>query len=209
MNKMLPILALAMGTAFHVNATETEQPQLGPKQGWYLGLDAVKAEVSFNDVGSQSYDLDVGAVFTVGYDKKFTNNFVTGFEFEYAYFGSKKMGETLSNSNVGQVMTDIEVAFSAFGFNMRPKYYFGDSKFYLGGLLGYASTKQEWLRTRDNFQSATDKESSGSGFNYGVEVGYEFDSGWMLQGGYRGVATDFDDVNVDISALYIGGRYKF
>ncbi|WP_347360290.1 hypothetical protein [Vibrio vulnificus] len=32
MNKMLPILALAMGTAFHVNATETEQPQLGPNK---------------------------------------------------------------------------------------------------------------------------------------------------------------------------------
>lgn len=210
MKKILPILALAMGTAFTAGAEEIEQTHVGPKQGWYVGLEGLKTEVSANDVNAKSYDLDAGAAFAIGFDKKITDNFVTGIEFEYVNYGSKKLGSALATTtNGGIVSADVEESFSGYGLNIRPKYYFSNTKFYLGALLGYSATKYEIELTKSNYNSATMGSESGNGFTYGIEAGYEFDSGWMIQGGYRGLGTEFYDTNVDLTALYIGGRYKF
>ncbi|EGR2794740.1 porin family protein [Vibrio navarrensis] len=209
MKKILPILALAMGAVFPAGAEESEQTHVGPKQGWYVGLEALKTEVTSNAVNSKSVDLDTGAAFTLGFDKKFTNNFVMGIEFEYANYGSNKVGEAYANSSNGPVLADVEDSFSGYGLNIRPKYYFSNTKFYLGALLGYSATKYEMELTKTNYNSANVESESGNGFTYGIEAGYEFDSGWMIQGGYRGLGTEFYDINVDLTALYIGGRYKF
>ncbi|EJB5269016.1 porin family protein [Vibrio vulnificus] len=209
MNKMLPFLALAMGAAFGANATEVEQTNLGPKQGWYVGLEVIKADVAINEVNEVSYDLDAGVQFAIGYDKKISDAFLIGIEGEYVLYGSKTFGQVAANSTAGVVMADVEASFSSFGLNIRPKYYVANSNFYVGGLLGFASTSYEYELTKEDFKSASLDSDTNTGINYGVEVGYEFDSGWMLQGGYRGVATEFNDVNVDITALYFGGRYKF
>ncbi|MBE3651945.1 hypothetical protein BOO91_03355 [Vibrio navarrensis] len=210
MNKILPILALAMGAAFAAGAEEIEQTQVGPKQGWYVGLEGLKTEVSINDANAKSYDLDAGAAFAIGFDKKITDNFVTGIEFEYVNYGSKTLGSALATTtNGGIVSADVEGSFSGYGLNIRPKYYFSNTKFYVGALLGYSATKFEVELTKSNYNSATMESESGNGFTYGIEAGYEFDSGWMIQGGYRGLGTEFYDTNVDLTALYIGGRYKF
>lgn len=211
MKRLLPFLALAIVAPFgaNANANEVETTTLGPKQGWYVGIEAIKTDVDINDVNEESFDLDTGVAFAIGYDKKFSEAFLLGIEGEYVLFGSKTFGQVAATSTSGIVTADVEASFSAFGLNLRPKYYVANSNFYIGGLLGFASTSYDLELTKTNYQSASLDSDRATGINYAVEVGYEFDSGWMLQGGYRGLATEFHDINVDLTALYIGGRYKF
>lgn len=213
MNKVLTLLTLAVATSFSVNAAETEQVNHRPAQGWYVGADGVFAEVTANgDNGGKdvTHDLDTGVGVHVGYDLKFTQSFVTGVELEFINYGSITMGQTKAvTSNGGQVIADVDLTFTSMNLNVRPKYYIADSGFYVGGLLGFGSSKLELELTKSGYQSHSVDDETGTAFNYGIEAGYEFESAWMLYAGMRRATTELDGTDFDIDASYVGVRCKF
>lgn len=212
MNKVLTLLTLAVATSFSVNAAETEQVNHAPVQGWYVGLDGVFAESTANgDNGAKdfTYDLDTGVGFHVGYDLELTRNFVTGVEFEFIDYGSFTLGQKKIGSSTGDVVADFDMSFTSMNLNVRPKYYIAGSGFYVGGLLGFGSSKLEFEYTKSGYQSASVKDFTGSAFNYGIEAGYDIGSTWMIYAGMRRATTELDGTDYDIDASYIGTRFRF
>ncbi|MDF2153434.1 outer membrane beta-barrel protein [Vibrio sp. CAU 1672] len=198
MKKMLPILAVAMGTAFSAHAAEPA--------GWYLGLDGVKSEV---DGGSQSFDFDMGFAVNLGYDFQVSSQFVTGVEIEYIDYGSQKIGSGKAfNKNWEIISVDVEEGITAFNLNIRPKYYVYNN-FYVGGILGFGSIEYSQEATKSGYESLELMSESDSAMNLGLELGYQFDSGWLVRGGVRTTSPEFFNHEFDVTTTFLGLGYKF
>lgn len=199
MKKVLPILSLAISVAFTANATEQEQTNTGPKVGWYLGVDVHNSELEIESFAG--YEIDdissesaIGIV--LGYEQKLSDEFMLAIEGEYVFLGEYEV--MLVNA-----YREIDLDFYNLNLNIKPKYYFTGTGFYLGASAGIGTYGVD--ASAGNI-SVTD---NGMGFNFGAEAGYEFSSGVVLSGGYRSATVEIDSIDFDFDGLYVGLDYKF
>lgn len=197
------VLATSVGISTQASA---EEDQVKSREGWYGDLTGVKSNA---DNGLLDADLDASFGISLGYDFEVANNFVTGIEIEYIDYGSRDIGDATARTNSGNVVSvDIEEGFTAINVNIRPKYYVVDG-FFLGGLVGFGSIEYSQELAKTGYQSYTLNDESDSAINYGLEAGYEFDSGWSIRAGARMTSMELNNRDVDITTKYIGLGYKF
>lgn len=159
--------------------------------GLYIGADIAlsnETEIEINDF-SISSDNDPGYNFVVGYDMQTHDSVIIGFEGEYRSFGEVTFGDA------------PPIEGDAWFLNGKPKLYAQGSNVYFAGLFGVGQMEFE--------SSAFSGSDSSSALQYGAEIGFEFEQNLVLNAGYRAATAEFDGVDVTVSGLYAGARFKF
>ncbi|EFP98528.1 hypothetical protein VIBC2010_08273 [Vibrio caribbeanicus ATCC BAA-2122] len=163
----------------------------------------VPARVNFSDMSKETgFGLNLGKQILLN------NQFAVGVEAEYLSFGSFSTTLKMSNPSTGMVYDIVddksEMKVTAFNLNIKPKYYFSDTDFYLGGTAGVGKYKADFKSLGDG---------SNWGFNYGIEVGYDITSELSVSAGYRLFMTDIGykggDIELELDSFYAGLAYKF
>ncbi|KXF81109.1 porin family protein [Enterovibrio coralii] len=176
--------SLALGLTGTANANE----------GTYVGaniLFAAQSEFELSGV-ALSEDADTGFDAQLGYQMKLTDHINLGLELEFRSFGEADFANVLKMEG------------SAFYFNAKPKFYVDDDKsFYVGGLVGLGSMEIE-LNTSSG--SASDSDTS---IQFGVEAGYEMDSGFGFNLGYKVAKAEIQTVDFTYDGVYVGINYLF
>lgn len=190
---MKPFLYLKYGVSakdpVYVTAQASEQQDSSPapKQGWYIGLDAVKSEV---DVEGTKEKPDASAGLNIGYDFQLMPQFFAGLELEVINYGSKKLRNQQMRGSRGEpVNASVDQSITAININLRPKYYVTDG-LYVGGLIGIGSAEYK-------------QEASAPGYE-SLEL-YEDES----SAGVRQPSADFTKGEHEVTSLYVGLGYKF
>ncbi|MDD1781918.1 porin family protein [Enterovibrio sp. ZSDZ35] len=176
------MLALGMSTAAQAN------------EGIYVGANVLfGAETEFEISGfAVSEGADVGFDFLVGYQMPLSDYVDLGMELEFRSFGE---------ANFSNVLT---LEGSAFYFNAKPKFYVDDARsFYVAGLVGFGSMDIELKTATD---SASDSDSS---IQFGVEAGYEMESGLGLSLGYKSATAEIQTIDFTTDGFYAGVSYRF
>ncbi|PFG45451.1 opacity protein-like surface antigen [Vibrio sp. ES.051] len=187
--KIKNIFSLAVLTFFITNAAVADT-----KTGFYLGTDVAFANDTEleNSGASIEKSNDVGFSAVVGYESDIEESFKLAGEVEYRTFGEVDF--------FGVMQADGHAIF----VNLKPKYTF-DTGVYIAGVLGLG---QMTLKDKTNDTQYTVEESE-TGYQFGVESGYNINESISLNVGYRSANTEIDDVKIAIRGLYVGGRYYF
>lgn len=159
--------------------------------GFYIGADiALSNETELEDNGiSITEDNDPGYNFVVGYDMQTHDSVKIGFEGEYRTFGDVNYYNVVTIDGDGVFV------------NTKAKLYAQGSNVYFAGLFGVGQME---------FESSTLSGSdSSSALQYGAEIGFELEQNLVLNAGYRAATAEFDGVDVTVSGLYAGARFKF
>ena len=125
---------------------------LAQDDNWYVGLNVLNTKVEHKSTvsGKVSYPSGVtvpvrvnisdisretGFGFNVGKQFALKNQFAVGVEAEYLSFGSFSTTLKFNHPSTGVALTNdkTEMKVTAFNLNIKPKYYFSDTDFYLGG----------------------------------------------------------------------------
>lgn len=164
--------------------------------GFYISGGIYGHNIEVNEQDNRLPDLTLGL--RTGYDFQILKPFVIGAEFEYTIPSEYSLIDKSRNSMVWE--------YSALSLSVKPKYYFSSSSgLYFAGILGYTKHKRDQI-----FASYENKRADGSesDISYGVEVGYEFNSGLLLNVMYRQSDVDFGAVPFDISTMGFNVGYK-
>lgn len=162
----------------------------GTKTGFYLGADVAFAndtELENSGVSIEESN-DVGFNAVVGYESKLEESFKLAGEVEYQNFGEVDF--------LGTMKADGYAIFA----NLKPKYTFNNGT-YIAGVVGLG---QMTLKDKTNAV-----EESETGYQFGVEGGYNINESVSLNVGYRSANTEIDDVEIAIRGFYAGARYYF
>lgn len=198
-------------------------------ENWYVAADVFKTEldaelVAESFAGSSKMGSSTGVGIALGTEYQYSNGLSLAWEFEYIHFGTFTKSWMVQNPDFDKVKADIEA--QSLNFNVKPKYYFSGSGFYLGAIAGVGVTKTDLkltavdlkLTTKSNNPSTgnqtTSDDDSDFGFNYGVEAGYEFTSGVVVSGGYRASSLEIGvegggELDLDFDSFYVGVEYHF
>nr|WP_321459056.1 porin family protein [uncultured Vibrio sp.] len=162
----------------------------GTKTGFYLGADVAFAnETELENSGvSIEESNDVGFNAAVGYESNIEESFKLAGEVEYRTFGEVDF--------LGMMKADGHAIFA----NLKPKYTF-DNGAYIAGVFGLGQ-----MTLKDK---TSDVEESETGYQFGVESGYNINESISLNVGYRSANTEIDDVEIAIRGFYAGARYYF
>ena len=187
-------------------------------ENWYVAADVFKTELDAELVAESSkMGSSTGVGIALGTEYQYSNGLSLAWEFEYIHFGTFTQSWMVQHPDFDKVKADIEA--QSLNFNVKPKYYFSGSGFYLGAIAGVGVTKADLTLTSESNdpsignQTASD-DGSDFGFNYGVEAGYEFTSGVVVSGGYRAssVAIGVEgggELDLDFDSFYVGVEYHF
>ncbi|GAD74251.1 hypothetical protein VAZ01S_006_00090 [Vibrio azureus NBRC 104587] len=209
------VLTLAVASAFSSVAAQA-------KSDWYIGVDVLNSNL---DIES-NFDLDsaTGVGISAGRNIKVNDNFSIDIEAEYIHLGNfTNDNGAYCYSNYNYVRCSSDVDMDAFNLNVKPKYHFNGSGLYLGAIAGLTSMTADGIvyshsvGYTNSYYTANNVE--GFGYNYGLELGYEFNTKVIISVGYRVASVDFDvkpslfrtkkSVNFETQSAYIGLDYKF
>ncbi|MCG9700289.1 porin family protein [Vibrio natriegens] len=198
MKKVMPLLVLgAVVASTSVQANDN----------WYVGVDVLNSDLEVEGISSDDSVTGLGIV--LGSEVQYSENFKLALEAEYVSYGSFEKKE----SSMGD-WVKVSIDGYAFNLNAKPKYQFSESGFYIGALAGLGVIGVDF-EVASNILDANGKtDGSDVGFNYGAEVGYEFDSGVIVSGGYRASSVTIDvegggELDFDFDSVYVGVDYKF
>ena len=187
-------------------------------ENWYVAADVFKTELDAELVAESSkMGSSTGVGIALGTEYQYSNGLSLAWEFEYIHFGTFTQSWMVQHPDFDKVKADIEA--QSLNFNVKPKYYFSGSGFYLGAIAGVGVTKADLTLTSESNdpsignQTASD-DGSDFGFNYGVEAGYEFTSGVVVSGGYRASSVAIGvkgggEVDLDFDSFFVGVEYHF
>ena len=158
---------------------------------------AVEAKVSPSDRTSG---------FSVNFGKSFAihQNFSVAVEAEYLRFRGMDVSWEIKDPVIKFETYDEgtgSVNVSGYTLSAKPKYYFGDSGFSLGPILGIGL-----------YERNDDEEI---GFNYGLEIAYIISDKLSMNSGYKVHNADFDmpdglsDYDMKMDSFYAGLQYRF
>lgn len=133
-----------------------------------------------------------------GYDFKASGPLIIGLDLEYT---------TPSEYYLKYNNNFISYDYSALSLSVKPKYYIQSSGFYIAGIVGY--TKHKIESTIMHYGNKLSGTGSGSDISYGIEAGYEFDSGILMKASYRKADADINTISTKISTVGINVGYKF
>ncbi|PKF51075.1 outer membrane beta-barrel protein [Enterovibrio nigricans] len=176
--------ALALGISSTAQATE----------GVYVGANMLfGAETEFEISGfTASEDSDVGFDFFIGYQMPISDYIDLGMELEFRFFGEANFSNVLMLEG------------SAFYFNAKPKFYVDDARsFYVAGLVGFGSMD---IEVRDSSGTASDSDSS---IQFGIEAGYETESGFGVNLGFKSATAEIQTIDFTTNGFYAGVSYRF
>ncbi|WP_339387654.1 porin family protein, partial [Vibrio caribbeanicus] len=191
---------------------------------WYVGLDVLNTNAehkntvpsalihpsgSITPTDGKFSDMsrETGFGFNIGKQFTLKDQFAVGVEAEYLSLGSFSSTFNYNDPATGIVLDSDrnKMKVHAFNLNIKPKYYFADTDFYLGATAGVGVYKVD-LQVDDG---------SDWGFNYGIEAGYEITPELSLSAGYRSFMTAIDiegakdDLELEFDSFYAGLAYKF
>lgn len=159
----------------------------------YAGTDfhiSNESEVSsldnnINDTSDIGYSAHLGYLFN-------THKLVKlGIEAEYRQFGQTNYSHLLIHKG------------SATFVNLKPKFVNSDTQLYSAVLLGVGIVESEF----QTYERTT--SNSSTGYQFGVEVGYDFTSGFSAYLGYKALKTDKESIELATSGAYAGFGYSF
>ncbi|HBN6185568.1 TPA: porin family protein [Vibrio parahaemolyticus] len=185
------VLSLAVLSFFISSAAVAETDT---KTGFYIGADVAFANETELENSGVSIEESNDASFNVlvGYESKIEESFYLAGEVEYRTFGEVDF--------FGMMQADGYAIFA----NFKPKYTF-DSGVYLAGVFGLG---QMTLKVKENDIFYGGEESE-TGYQFGIESGYQLNDSVSLNVGYRSANTEIDDVEISVSGFYAGARYYF
>ena len=167
----------------------------------------VRTDGNFSNMSREN-----GFGFNIGKQFALKDHFAVGVEAEYLSLGSFSTTLNYNHSSTG-ILLGIEKAkmeVAAINLNIKPKYYFTDTDFYLGAIAGVGIYAVDI-----DYQYLGSEDGSDWGFNYGIEVGYEITPELSLSAGYRSLMTAIDvedakeDLELEFDSVYAGIAYKF
>ena len=188
---------------------------------WYFGLNVLNTNAEqtnsfrleqYTDAHLKYSDMSRETGFGINFGKQFTlkNQFSVGFEAEYISFGSFSGKRYIYVSTVSVAEESFELDAAAVNLNIKPKYYFADTDFYLGAIVGVGIYNVDI-----DIPGLGSDDGSEWGFNYGIEAGYEITPELTVSAGYRSFMTAIDvegakeDFELELDSFYAGLAYKF
>ena len=82
-----------------------------------------------------------GVGIALGTEYQYSNGLSLAWEFEYIHFETFTQSWMVQHPDFDKVKADIEA--QSLNFNVKPKYYFSGSGFYLGAIAGVGVTKAD------------------------------------------------------------------
>lgn len=201
------LMAGAVFSTYAYELTHIEQD----RSGYYIGLDYwpyIDAEYPSTGDTSDS-DANGSSSVYLGIDTKVIDSFYVGIELAYSLLGDDS--KLFKDSDRIHIQ---EHKGSAVLLRVKPKYYIADSDFYIAGIAGIGQFKTSL--TAKGYDSSDDYSFSdtSTGYQLGVEAGYEFDSGLGLSLGYKNSFTEVsynnsEPIDLEYKALFVSAKYKF
>ncbi|PQJ61329.1 hypothetical protein BTO10_18620 [Vibrio chagasii] len=224
MRKALSLMALGAVTA---------STSVQANDNWYVAVDFLKTDLKSSELNrfhsqrndelglkdALNFNSGNGVGLSIGTQLQYSNNFSLAWEFEYIHYGT--FTDSTMLKEFYYFRREYEVEAQSFNFNVKPKYYFSSSGFYLGAIAGVGVTKADFKYTEETdhpelmyLNSTYTDDGSDFGFNYGIETGYEFTSGVVVSGGYRASSVEIDveggsELDLDFDSFYVGVEYHF
>lgn len=191
---LLPTLFTAL-ISTPISASNMGDFYLGTELSIYNESTITHAHGSNDNPSNLGYSAHLGYLFD-------THDFVKlGIEVEYRQLGK--------NNYLNEMIIESNAAF----LNFKPTFVNDDTHLYSALLLGVGNITS-------NVKTIDDQDHKNTiGYQYGIEVGYNFRSGFSAYLGYKGIMTNIDDlilnnlipydIELNSSGPYVGINYSF